>query len=194
MPDAPADHRDIAEDARLATEAREREVKRAKAENLLEVTQPVDALLHARRRRPRRRRRQLRARLRRDARAGRRVGLRQERHGAVDHAAGAGPAGQDRVRRDPVRGRRPAQARRRRDAPAARQGHRVHLPGPADQPQPDADDRLPDRRVDPPAHGPAREGGQGSRRRAARQGRHPATQGPAERTTRTSSRAACASA
>ena len=34
---------------------------------------------------------------------------------------------------------------RRRHAQAARQGDRVHLPGPADQPQPDADDRLPDR-------------------------------------------------
>ena len=47
----------------------------------------------------------------------------------------------------------------RRHAQAARQGDRVHLPGPADQPQPDADDRLPDRRVDPRAPGPVGEGG-----------------------------------
>ena len=138
---------------------------------------PVDPLLHAGRRRPGRRRRQLRRRLRRDARAGRRVGLRQERHGAVDRAArrrtrpGKIVAGADPVRRD----RRP-QAQRRGHAQAARQGDRVHLPGPADQPQPDADDRLPDRRGDPRAPGPVAEGGRGPDRRAA--GARSASRGP----------------
>ena len=105
-------------------------------------------------RRPGRRRRQLRRRLRRDARARRRVRLRQERHRAVDRPPRARSAGPDRRRPDPVRRDRRPQADARRHAQAARQGDRVHLPGPADQPEPDADHRLPDRRVDPRAHGP----------------------------------------
>ena len=141
---------------------------------------PVDPLLHARRRRPGGRRRELRRRLRRDARPGRRVRLRQERHRAVDRPARAGPARQDRRRLDPVRRDRPPQAQRRRHAQAARQGDRVHLPGPADQPQPDADHRLPDRRGDPRAHGPVgRRRPRDRDRRAAGEGRHPARQATA---------------
>ena len=95
----------------------------------------------------------VRARLRRNARAGRRVGLREERHGVVDRSAGAEPARPDRRRRGHLRRHRRPEDERRRDAPSPRQGDRLHLPGPTDQPQPDADDRLPDRRVDPAAHG-----------------------------------------
>ena len=79
-------------------------------------------------------------------------------------------------------------------AQAAGQGDRLHLPGPADQPQPDADDRLPDRRVDPRAHGPVAEGGPRPDRRAAGEGRHPACRPIGSTTTRSSSRAGCASA
>ena len=80
-------------------------------------------------------------------------------------------------------------------AQAARQGDRVHLPGPADQPEPDADHRLPDRARRSastwacPTQGRPRPG-----RRAAGEGRHPARQGTARATTRSSSRAGCASA
>ena len=100
----------------------------------------------------------LRRRLRRDARPRRRVRLRQERHRPVRRPAGPEPARADRGRRDPVRRDQPPQAQRRGDAQAAGQGDRVHLPGPADQPQSDADHRLPDRRDDPRAPGPAAEG------------------------------------
>ena len=48
---------------------------------------------------------------RRDAGRGRRVGLRQERDGAVDPAPGRQPAGPHRRRRDPLRGPQPARAR-----------------------------------------------------------------------------------
>ena len=49
-------------------------------------------------------------------------------------------------------------------------------------------------RGDPRAHGPVGQGGQGSCRRAAVQGRHPAGEASDSTTTRSSSRAACASA
>ena len=104
------------------------------------------------------------------------------------------PPGRIVERRDRLRRDRRAQAGRRRDAPSARQGDRLHLPGPAHQPQPDADDRLPDLRVDPPAHGPVRRRPHSSAlpsSSARSASRAPRT---ASTTIRTSSRAACASA
>jgi hypothetical protein len=43
-------------------------------------------------------------------------GLRQERHGLLDHAAHPDPAGQDRRGRDPVAGPGSRESRRRQDA------------------------------------------------------------------------------
>ena len=98
-------------------------------------------------------------------------------------------AGLDPVRRD----RRP-QAQHGGHAQAPRQGDRVHLPGPADQPQPDADHRLPDRRGDPASTWACR-----PRRPASGSPScwpRSASRGPrtGSTTTRSSSRAGCASA
>ena len=68
-------------------------------------------------------------------------------------------------------GDRHPEAQRGGRAQAARQGDRVHLPGPVDEPEPDADHRLPDRRGDPGTHGPLRQGVGGTGRRAAVEGR-----------------------
>ena len=78
---------------------------------LLEVEGLRHRVPHLGRQRARRRRRQLRRRRRRDAGARRRVGLRQERDGALDHAAGAGAGRAHRRRAIRARRRRPARAR-----------------------------------------------------------------------------------
>ena len=82
--------------------------------SLLEVQRAAHALRLGARRSARGRRRRLQARARPHARHRRRIGLRQERHRALDHGPGAAAAGAHRRRRGAVRGRGPAEAARRR--------------------------------------------------------------------------------
>jgi hypothetical protein len=68
--------------------------------------------------------------------AGRRVGLRQERHRLVDPAAGAEPAGADPGRNDPLRGRDILRMLPATSCRNPRAGDRDDLPGPDDLAQP----------------------------------------------------------
>ncbi len=65
-----------------------------------------------------------------------RVGLRQERHGAVHPPHSPGPARKGGGWRGVLRGARPAQAPRARDAQGARRRHRDGVPGADDIAQP----------------------------------------------------------
>ena len=91
-------------------------------------------------------------------------------------------------------GTRPRHREQRRDAPHPRQGDRDHLPGADDLAQPGLHGRRADRREPAPARRAEPQGRDGARGRDARAGAHPDAASGASTTTRTSSRAACASA
>ena len=126
---------------------------------------------------------------------GRRVRLRQERHRAVADAARPGPARQDRRRaRSSSTGATCCSSPRRRCG-SARQGDRDDLPGPDDHAQPGPHDRRADRARRSEIHmGLSQPGGPTSAPSScsARSASRAPPSGWA--TTRTSSRAACASA
>ena len=157
--------------------------------------EPADLLLHARGPGQGRGRRVVLARARRDAGDRRRVGLRQERHRALPHAPGLRSAGPHRRRLHPPRRRRPDGARRGRHARHPRQPDLDGLPGAHDLAQSGHDHRPADRRGADPASGACRsKAALNAGHRDAAAGRHPRAASSASRNTRTSSRAACASA
>ena len=129
----------------------------------------------------------------RDARAGGRVGLRQE-----PHQPGAAPpgsaAGADRARqRRPARRHRRPRARGRGAAPDPGPSDRDDLPGPDDQPQPGVHRGRPDRRGHPGAlQGLASRGAASARFSCSRRWASP-TPRRGSTPTPTSSAAACAS-
>ena len=129
---------------------------------------------------PRRRggaRHQLRRPGERHARAGRRVGLGQERLGDVDRPAAAGE--RDRRRRQPdlLRGPQPALGLRRRTAQDPRQGHLGHLPGADDVAEPGLHGGLADRGSAEAAHRPRGPRAGRPRARADERGRHSRAEG-----------------
>ncbi len=121
-------------------------------------------------------------------------GLRQERHQPRDHPPAAQAGRADRGRAGPVRRPGPRQARRVRDPRDPRPRHRDDLPGPDDQPEPRPDRRGADGRDDPGPQEDRQGRGPRPRHRAPGHGGHPAGRRSASRASRTSSRAACASA
>ena len=134
---------------------------------------------------------ELPARRRRGAGHRRRVRLRQDDDGAVARPAAARQRPDQRRQRQAVRHRPRAQDRAASCAVSvARDLDRV--PGRDERPQPGAADRRPDRGADRGSPRPAARGVAPAGRRAARAGGHPAPAGVPP--TRTSSRAACASA
>ena len=94
---------------------------------------------------PRRAERIVRRRRQGDGGDRRRVGLGQERHRPLRHAAHSARERPHRGQHQ-ARGPRSADAARTGDAGSARQRRRHDLPGADDQPQSGADHRLPDRR------------------------------------------------
>ena len=114
---------------------------------LLERRGPAHPLLHDGRRDARGRRRELHGRRRRDAGHRRRIGLRQERHRAVDHAPAAAAPRPHRRRLDPAsRAQDLLGLDEAADARHPRQPHRHDLPGADDVAEPGAHHRRPDRR------------------------------------------------
>ena len=116
------------------------------------------------------RRRRHRAQQGRDALRGRRIRLRQDRHGDVDPEADRDAAGPHRRRPDPVRGPRSRAAHQPRTGRHQGQGDRLHLPGADDLAQPGADDRRADRRKPAPPRGPVEKGRAGPHHRDAEAG------------------------
>ena len=139
------------------------------------------------------RRRQLLDRKGRGAGHRRRVGLRQERHADDRDAAHHRPERRVRGSGD-LQGPRPDEARPGRHARGARVRDRDDLPGPDDLAQPGLQRRVADRRADPGPRGRVEGAGQRPGRRPPRGGGHPERRASGSATTRTSSRAACASA
>ena len=111
----------------------------------------------------------------------RRIRLRQERDGAVDHAPPAGAPRPHRPRQRRLRGPRPPRPRRERDASDPRQPHRDDLPGADDEPQSGAHDRPPDRRIGAHPRGRLAGRGAGARRLDAEPRAHPGRRAPARR-------------
>ena len=118
----------------------------------------------------------------RHARRRRRVGQRQERDRAVDHAARRVAAGQDRrAARSCTRGKDLLGARRPRDAQDPRQPDLDDLPGADDLAQPGVHRRRPGRRGGPPAPGQVEGRGARGRDRDVPARRHPVARGARRR-------------
>src|SRR5882724_8586987 len=125
-----------------------------------------DPLLHRRGRRTRRRWDRSLHQQGRDARHRRRVGLRQERHGAVDHAPDPDAARPHRRGHDQLQWQEPPRAAPGPDAEDPRQRDLDDLPGADDLAQPGIHGGRADRRGGPAPRGP------GAARRDGQDGRH----------------------
>ena len=151
------------------------------------------ARAHVEARRPRHARRQLRRAREHHRRAGRRIGLGQERD-ARCRSCSLLPDNAERTRRDRFPGRATCCSARARAAGAARARHRLRVPGSDELAQPGVQRRRADRRAAAQASRHGRAEARCARRGTARRGRHARAAAAAAAPIRTSSPAASSSA